>query len=177
VGTGAWVFKNTAVADGTTLASALVSTTEVLETYGETNPTIVTNPNSATVGKHIEYDWALDPASAVIGEKYYFRMVKSNGDPLDGYSNIYPAIRIAISVKAGGGGGASSPTGQGNSGGGSQQAGGNSGGGNGATNPSGHGDSGGGSTTTGGTATGGGGASPVIFDWRWIISWLLNGNK
>lgn len=166
VGTGDWIFKeNAGAADGGTLPSNLVSTTEILETYSETNPTLVANPNSAVNGQDIEYDWSLDPASATVGIIYYFRMIKSNGDTLDAYNN-YPALRVFVDVSGGGGGGGGSSGG--NSGGGNSQVGGGAGGGDEGSGGS-EGDSGGGAPEGGGGAGGGGGGSPVMFDWSWLF--------
>lgn len=172
VGTGAWIFKdNGLVADPENISSALVSTTDVVETYHESNPTSL-NPNGANNGQEIEYDWSLDPANATPGVIYYFRMVKSNGDSLDGYDN-YPSIRITVNVSHGGGGGASGgPGDNGNSGGNGSQGGGNPGGGHGGSEG---GESGGNGSQGGGNPDGGGGGSPVMFDWRFWFDKRISG--
>jgi len=89
---GVWQFyDNGSIADGATITSTLLSASEVNESYGESNPT-ASNPNAIPVGQEGEWDYALDPANAS-GTTYYFRMVESDGTPLNSYTN-YPTIII-----------------------------------------------------------------------------------
>ena len=87
---GVWQFyDNASVADGATITGTLLFASEVNESYGESNPT-ASNPNAIPVGQEGEWDYALDPASAS-SSTYYFRMVESDGTPLNSYTN-YPTI-------------------------------------------------------------------------------------
>ena len=87
-------FDNPAPADGTTLPSLLLSSSNVLETYEEANPSVPNpNPLLATSTNQGEWDWVIEDKLAPTGT-FYFRMVKSDGTPLDGYTN-YPEIEAA----------------------------------------------------------------------------------
>lgn len=91
-------YDNPSVTSSGTISSVLLPASNVQETYQEGNPTSW-NPNSATAGQYIEYDFALSPQSAVSGTTYYFRMVRNDGVILDSYTN-YPAVTLALSDNA-----------------------------------------------------------------------------
>lgn len=166
-GTGDWIFKDNSIpADGAAITALLVSTSTVLETYEENNPSAL-NPNSATTTDFIEYDWSLDPANADVGKVYSFRMIKSDDTTLDGY-NRHPEIRVQTNIGGSGGGGGTGSQ-DGGTGAGTPQGGGGPGGGGGQGSEGG-GSGGGGEQGGGGAGGGGGGGSPVMFDWR---LWLL----
>jgi hypothetical protein len=99
-----WKFyHNTTPTSGGAIQSGLLTGTNVFGTYQET---AITAPNPANVssGQIIEYDFALDPSLLPYAETYYFRLVKSNGLPLDTYS-VYPSITTGAQVIRSGGGG------------------------------------------------------------------------
>lgn len=85
-------YSNAGIASGTTVAALLLSTSNVQETYEQSNPTAIT-PNQISVGQSGEWDFSVNPANAVVNTTYYFRMVKSDGTALDFYNN-YPAVTL-----------------------------------------------------------------------------------
>ncbi|MDP2856288.1 MAG: hypothetical protein Q8N90_04245, partial [bacterium] len=82
--------------DGDTLPSTKLSVSDVAETYEESNPSAL-NPNSATIGQDIEYDWVIKNNNAPIETSYCFRMAKSDGDPLSAYNN-YPKLGTGVTT-------------------------------------------------------------------------------
>jgi len=60
-----------------------ITTSDVAQLYSEVNPN-GTNPNSATIGQDIEYDWPIESVSGQVADAttYAFRMVKSGGTPI-----------------------------------------------------------------------------------------------
>jgi hypothetical protein len=52
------------------------------------------NPYTVDPGEDVEYDWFVEHNGAIERSTYCFRMVRSDGTPLDGYFN-YPQIRTA----------------------------------------------------------------------------------
>lgn len=165
-----WKFyENPSVVHGTTLTVSKLTDTDVLELYMASN-SMPTNPTSANNTQDIEYDFSLDPIRADSNTTYYFRMFKSNDDPLNSPTTNPTAniIRVNPPGSDGGGGGSQG----GSSGGGSAQSGGGPGGGSGGSQG---GESGGGTPQGGGGPGGGGGSSPVMFDWGWLWRWLLGG--
>ncbi len=84
---------NPTPADGATLSSALLSASDVVETYEEANNSAGT-PNTIGVGQEGEWDWVVQNNGAVATTTYYFRMVKSGGTALSGYTN-YPELSTA----------------------------------------------------------------------------------
>jgi len=83
-------YNNTSVANNATIGSLLLSSSTILESYVEENPSIA-NPTEIPLGGVGEWDWVLSDNLAVGGTTYCFRMVHSDGTPLDGYDN-YPQI-------------------------------------------------------------------------------------
>ncbi len=81
-----WRFASSSVTDGTTLTSLKLSVSDVLQVYAKSNPTAL-NPNSATVGQDIEYDFHIEHNGASDATQYSFRVVESDGTILDSYSN------------------------------------------------------------------------------------------
>ncbi|MFC1925596.1 hypothetical protein ACFLW2_02745 [Chloroflexota bacterium] len=86
-------YNNTAPADGATITSLLLSTSDVLESYEEQNPSVA-NPNAINTGQQGEWDWVMHNYNADISTTYYFRMIKADGIALDSYTN-YPQITTA----------------------------------------------------------------------------------
>ena len=85
--------NNTSPADGATITASLLSGASILATYEEANPSAST-PNAITVGNAAEWDWVVEHNGAASGTTYFFRMVKSSGTALDGYTN-YPELATA----------------------------------------------------------------------------------
>lgn len=81
-----WRFASSSVTDGTDLTAAKISVTDVLEEYIKSNPT-GTNPNAATVGQDIEYDFHLEHNGAADATTYSFRVVESDGTVFSAYTN------------------------------------------------------------------------------------------
>jgi hypothetical protein len=96
--TGPWKFKNnTTPADGASIASSLLTGTDALESYTESNPT-VNNLVAINSGQQGEWDFSLDPTNLTCaGGTYFFRMVKANGTALATYT-VYPEITIDSSA-------------------------------------------------------------------------------
>ncbi|NTW22415.1 hypothetical protein HGA34_02595 [Candidatus Falkowbacteria bacterium] len=91
-------YNNTNVADGSSTASALLSTSNKFETYEEDNPTSL-NPQGLDEGEYGEWDWVLYNNSATSSSDYCFRMTKSDGTILTDYGS-YPVLTTAASNTA-----------------------------------------------------------------------------
>ena len=80
-------YDNPNVNDGATLIQwlRLLSNSDVAESYEEDNPS-VPNPRAIDINKRGEWDWVLQNNDAAPNIIYYFRMVQSDGTPLDGYT-------------------------------------------------------------------------------------------
>ncbi|MEK7849094.1 MAG: hypothetical protein AAB270_09240, partial [Chloroflexota bacterium] len=90
-GAGIWRgYNNATPADGAAITSLLLSTSNVMETYEEANPS-PNNPNALSPGQRGEWDWVLQHNGASPSVTYYFRMVKSSGTALDTYTR-YPTL-------------------------------------------------------------------------------------
>ena len=83
-------FDNASVADGSTLASLLLTTSTVAGTYEEDNPS-ASNPNAVSIGSRAEWDWVVQPNGTAASTTYYFRMVRSDDSSLETYTR-YPAL-------------------------------------------------------------------------------------
>ncbi len=83
-------YNNTTPADGATLTSHLLSVSDTNESYEEANNS-VNNPNAINVGQDGEWDWVIENNNAPSNTQYCFRMIKSNGYPLNSYNN-YPKL-------------------------------------------------------------------------------------
>jgi hypothetical protein len=95
----AWRYATSSVSDGATLTTAKLSTTNVLENYVKTASSSL-NPNSATVGQNIEYDFHFEHNGATANSTYCFRAVKSDGTVLDAYnSDGYPKLETRPSTE------------------------------------------------------------------------------
>jgi hypothetical protein len=81
-----WRFASSSVADGTQLTtSRLTPTSSVLEMYVKSNSAMV-NPNGATIGQTLEYDFHLEHNGALDGTMYSFRMIEGGGALLAEYN-------------------------------------------------------------------------------------------
>jgi hypothetical protein len=83
-------YNNSGVADDATLPSFLLSSSTIAEAYVEENVSTAT-PVQIPIGGVGEWDWVIEDNTALGGVNYCFRMVESDGTPLDGYSN-YPSL-------------------------------------------------------------------------------------
>ncbi len=91
--TSTWQFyNNSSPTDGSVIGSTLLASSDITETYEETNPTVL-NPYAIPVGQEGEWDFPLDPKFASDGATYYFRLTKNGGVTIDGYNN-YPSLTI-----------------------------------------------------------------------------------
>jgi len=87
-----WRGYDATPADGLELSTSTIkSSTDVLATYEEENPTAV-NPNFADIDENVEFDWLIEHNGATQLSNYCFRMVESDGTVLPNY-NSYPALR------------------------------------------------------------------------------------
>jgi len=113
IGPGSWIdlgasgsgsvwrgYSATNTVDGTTLSTnpptggdLLISIANRAGSLVHQNPSPV-NPYPQDDGDIVEYDWYVEQNGANPQSTYCFRSVKSDGTPLDGYSN-YPQIRTA----------------------------------------------------------------------------------
>ncbi len=83
-------FNNTGVSDGATLTTLLLSSSTVAEAYAEENNSTTTR-TQVPIGGVGEWDWVVQDNLAAPNTRYCFRMVKSDGTPLDTYVN-YPLV-------------------------------------------------------------------------------------
>lgn len=88
-----WRYATSSVSDGATVSSVVLTGSDVTGAYAKSNPT-ATNPNSATVGQDIEYDFHIQQNGAGAASLYSFRMVESDGTALSTYSNC-PTLSTA----------------------------------------------------------------------------------
>jgi hypothetical protein len=95
-----WRGFNATPADGSNISTStpapgqlLLSVSDRAGLYSESNPT-TQNPFATFVGEDVEYDWNVQNNNAATDTPYCFRMVGSNGTPLDTYST-YPTARTA----------------------------------------------------------------------------------
>jgi hypothetical protein len=88
-------YNNPVPSDGAALDSwdMVLSSSNVAESYEEQNDSAA-NPRAISAGQRGEWDWVLEDNGISASMVYYFRMVNSNGTPLDGYDQ-YPAINTA----------------------------------------------------------------------------------
>ncbi|MCH8088603.1 MAG: hypothetical protein IH955_01155 [Chloroflexi bacterium] len=86
-------FNNGGVADGADITALRLAASDVLETYEERNPS-APNTNTVNPGQQAEWDWVVQNNVASPGT-YFFRMVTSDGSPLDEYTN-YPEINAVM---------------------------------------------------------------------------------
>jgi len=84
--------NNATTTDGITIASTLLSSSTVAETYEEENAAAST-PNQIAVNGFGEWDWVLKANSLAASTNYFFRLVRNDGSdtPLDTYEN-YAAV-------------------------------------------------------------------------------------
>lgn len=84
----AWNYATSTVTDGTDLTVSRISpVSDVLEEYIKSSPT-GTNPNSATTGQEVEYDFHIVGGSAfATATQYSFRVIESDATIFDDYTN------------------------------------------------------------------------------------------
>ena len=85
-------YDNSTPANGATIGSSVLTGTDSLETYQESNPTVL-NPNAISASNQGEWDFSLNPSNATTGSTYYFRMAKPDGTALTAYT-VYPQILV-----------------------------------------------------------------------------------
>jgi len=83
-------YNNTSVTHNATLPSYLLTSSTVAESYVEENNSAV-NPNLIAQDGFAEWDWVVEQLQATSSTLYCFRMVETDGTPLDAYTN-YPQI-------------------------------------------------------------------------------------
>lgn len=93
---GPWVttfgwYNNPTPSDGATLGSSLLTGTDVVQTYQESNPT-ASNPNAVSSGQQTEWDFSIDTTGIALGT-YYFRLAKNGGTAIDVYT-VYPTLTL-----------------------------------------------------------------------------------
>ena len=91
-------FDNPSVNDGIDIGKAKLPSTDERESYEEANPS-VPNPRSIGVGERGEWDWVVQNNNAPTESRFYFRMVKASGAPLDAYTN-FPQVSATKPVIA-----------------------------------------------------------------------------
>ncbi len=80
-----WRYASSSVTDGTTLTDLELTVSDVLAVYAKSAPT-ATNPSGANIGEALEYDFHLEHNGAADANTYSFRIVESDGTPLDTYT-------------------------------------------------------------------------------------------
>ena len=86
-------YNNSAVSDGSTLASTTLASSTVFATYEEENLSS-RNPNTVYPGDVAEWDWVLQSKQAQVNTNYCFRMVRESGQELVTYTT-YPQLYTA----------------------------------------------------------------------------------
>ncbi len=84
-------YNNAGVTDGANLSSLLLTNSNVGESYTEQNNSSST-PTEIPLLQTGEWDWVIQDNLATEGTNYCFRMVKSDGTPLDTYTDYPEAI-------------------------------------------------------------------------------------
>ena len=85
-------YDNPSVADGATLSVVILSTSAVVQSYEEENPSAAI-PNAMAIGVTTEWDWVVHDYAGANNTTYYFRMVQGNGTAFDSYL-FYPEMAI-----------------------------------------------------------------------------------
>ncbi len=80
-----WRYATSSVTDGTTLTDMELTVSDVQGVYVKSAPT-ATNPNGATIGEALEYDFHLEHNGASDANTYSFRVVESDGTELSTYT-------------------------------------------------------------------------------------------
>jgi len=95
-GSEAWRgYNNPDPGDGTTLSAAVLSSSDVAESYEESNNS-ASNPRAIDIGEYGEWDWVVYNNAASSSADYCFRMVESDGTVLNDYlSDSYPKLTTA----------------------------------------------------------------------------------
>lgn len=83
-------YDNSGVTDGATLSTTTLSIADVVSVYTEASPS-AGNPLEIGLGKNGEWDWVIEHNNATSSTNYCFRMVRSDGTPLETYTE-YPQI-------------------------------------------------------------------------------------
>ncbi|MFZ1721029.1 MAG: hypothetical protein WAU07_00835, partial [Microgenomates group bacterium] len=91
-----WRYATSSESDGTTLTQLKISSSDVLQVYAKSSPTTA-NPNGATVGQDVEYDFHIQHNAAASATTYSFRVVESDGTALTTYSNC-PTLTTAATT-------------------------------------------------------------------------------
>ncbi|MDP2693185.1 MAG: hypothetical protein Q8O88_06160 [bacterium] len=84
--TFAWRFANSSVQSPNLATSRLSPVSDVMQLYVTTTPALP-NPNSATIGQTIEYDWHIMNNNATSTARYSFRIVYHDDDVISGFTN------------------------------------------------------------------------------------------
>jgi hypothetical protein len=84
--------------DGASLTALRLASSTVLQSYEEENNSTST-PNAIAPNGLGEWDWVLQNNNAPPNTYYYFRMVQSNGTPLNAYAN-YPTLNTGFTSYA-----------------------------------------------------------------------------
>ncbi|KKQ60711.1 MAG: hypothetical protein US83_C0013G0001, partial [Candidatus Falkowbacteria bacterium GW2011_GWC2_38_22] len=90
-------YNNPDPADNSALASVLLSTSNIAQSYEEANNS-ASNPRGTPANGYAEWDWVLYNNFATSSSNYCFRMIKSDGSLLDDYaSDSFPTLATAAS--------------------------------------------------------------------------------
>ncbi|RME60679.1 hypothetical protein D6779_01750 [Candidatus Parcubacteria bacterium] len=103
-------FDNSGVADGQVIVTTVLSSSDVGESYAESNPTAV-SPNEIGKNQEGEWDWVLLNSSAARTSSWYFRMVYASGTLLDAYTSYpsFSAVTVTTSTSSTSSGGSVPP--------------------------------------------------------------------
>jgi hypothetical protein len=84
----AWTFfNNPSIADGQTIITTLLPSSDIGESYDESNPTAA-SPNPINPGQEGEWDFSLFNSSATSTSDWYFRLIYSSGTLLTSYARF-----------------------------------------------------------------------------------------
>lgn len=90
-----WRYATSGVTDGTTLTDLELTVSDVLAVYAKSAPT-TTNPSGANIGEALEYDFHIEHNGAADANTYSFRVVESDGTPLDTYTRCPTLMTGAV---------------------------------------------------------------------------------
>jgi len=91
----AWIFAdNSGIADGAVVVDAVLSDSDVGESYGESNPSAA-SPVAINPGEKGEWDWVIRNSSANTASGWFFRMIFSSSTLLGAYAR-YPQLSALV---------------------------------------------------------------------------------
>lgn len=93
-----WRYASSSITDGATISTSRLSpTSSVLEQYIKSSASSPNNPNSASIGQTIEYDFHIENNGAASATQYSFRVIETDNYILGAYS-VCPTLQTLPGV-------------------------------------------------------------------------------